>query len=111
MTKRTELRQRERRIQENCEIAETEKSRSKQLQAQIESLQNRLRFEQANKICYFQRNEIVLFDRVSVHDQNPFFNIIISLDKREPGQVVLSKTVLSKIRHDPPMLGDERTSF
>jgi hypothetical protein len=111
MTKRTELRQRERRIQENCEIAETEKSRSKQLQAQIESLQNRLRFEQANKICYFQRNEIVLFDRVSVHDQNPFLNIIISLDKREPGQVVLSKTVLSLIRHDPPMLGDERTSF
>ena len=85
MTKRTELRQRERRIQENCEIAETEKSRSKQLQAQIESLQNRLRLEQVNKICYFQRNEIVLFDRVSVHDQNLFFNIIISLDKREPG--------------------------
>ena len=49
MAKRTELRQRERRIQENSEIAETEKNRSKQFQAQIESLQNKLRLEQVQK--------------------------------------------------------------
>ena len=55
MAKRTELRQRERRIQENSEIAETEKNRSKQFQAQIESLQNKLRLEQVKKIGFVNK--------------------------------------------------------
>ena len=46
MTKRTELRQRERRILESAEAAQSAKNRSKQLETQVESLQNKLRLEQ-----------------------------------------------------------------
>ena len=57
-TKRTELRQRERRIQESVESSETTKKKSKQLEAKIESLQNQIRLDQ---VC--QRSSLKYFSR------------------------------------------------